>query len=143
MFLDRESPIPDESPRVFPGGSETSRLGESMRLALWLHGAHRRSLTLRHDNGLVFGSRQYRALVKDHCLVQEYTAPYTPEQKRLCERFIRSFKEEGAWLRFSSLAHTRTVVAAFIHHFNTLRPHQALNDKSPSDYHGLLCITAA
>lgn len=61
-----------------------------------LHGAKRRSLTLRHDNGLVFGSRQYRALVKDYCLIQEYTAPYAPEQNGPCERFIRSFKEEDA-----------------------------------------------
>lgn len=110
----------------------------------WLHGARGRSLTLRHDNGLVFGSRPYRALVKDYGLVQEYTAPYTPEQNGLCERFIRSFKEECAWLhRFASLAHARTVISAFIHHFNTLRPHQALNYKSPSHYHHLLCKTAA
>jgi putative transposase len=28
-------------------------------------------LTLRHDNGLVFGSRAYRALVSDYGLTQE------------------------------------------------------------------------
>lgn len=110
----------------------------------WLHGARSRSLALRHDNGLVFGSRHYRALVKDYGLVQEYTAPYTPEQNGLCERFIRSFKEECAWLhRFASLAHAKTVIAAFIHHFNTLRPHQALNYKSPTEYHRNLCKKAA
>jgi len=30
--------------------------------------------------------------------MQEYTAPYTPEQNGLCERLIRSFKEECAWI---------------------------------------------
>ena len=110
----------------------------------WLHGAPPHSLTLRHDNGLVFGSRQYRALVKDYGLTQEYTAPYTPEQNGLCERFIRSFKEECAWLhRFSSLAHARSVITNFIRYFNTLRPHQALSYKSPSHYHQKLCAIAA
>ncbi len=50
-------------------------------------------LALRHDNGLVFGSRAYRALVRDYGLTQEYIAPYTPERNGLCERFIRTFKE--------------------------------------------------
>jgi putative transposase len=110
----------------------------------WLRGAPRQSLTLRHDNGLVFGSRQYRALVKDYGLIQEYTAPYTPEQNGLCERFIRSFKEECTWLhRFSSLAHARSIIATFINHFNTRRPHQSLNYKSPSEYHHQLCKLAA
>ncbi|MBE7496734.1 MAG: hypothetical protein HS117_17470 [Verrucomicrobiaceae bacterium] len=36
---------------------------------------------MRHDNGLVFGSRAYRALVRDYGLTQEYIAPYTPEQR--------------------------------------------------------------
>jgi putative transposase len=33
--------------------------------------------TLRHDNGLVFGSRLYRALARDYGLKQEYITPYT------------------------------------------------------------------
>jgi len=46
-------------------------------------------LVLRHDNGLVFGSRGYIATVGDYGLTQEYITPYTPEENGLCERFIR------------------------------------------------------
>jgi putative transposase len=63
---------------------------------------------LHHDNGLVFGSRGYRALVQDYGLTQEYIAPYTAEQNGLCERFIRTFKEECCWIqRFASMAEAR------------------------------------
>lgn len=110
----------------------------------FLHGAAKASLALRHDNGLVFGSKRYRALVREYGLTQEYTAPYTPEQNGLCERFIRSFKEECAWLhRFSSIAHARQIITSFIHHYNHSRPHQALNYQSPTLYHDHLCKNAA
>ncbi|MCZ7645885.1 MAG: IS3 family transposase [Planctomycetota bacterium] len=62
-------------------------------------------LTIRHDNGLVFGSRLYRAVTRDYALRQEFITPYTPQQNGLVERFIRSFKEECAWQHnFGSLA---------------------------------------
>lgn len=103
-----------------------------------------KGLRLRHDNGLVFGSRLYRATVADYGLTQEWITPYTPEQNGLCERFIRSFKEECAWQhRFESLAHARLVITAYLHHYNHLRPHQALDYQSPAPYHHHLCTNAA
>lgn len=45
----------------------------------WTHGAPK-GLALRHDNGLVFGSRLYRALARDYGLKQEYITPYTPSR---------------------------------------------------------------
>ncbi len=63
----------------------------------WMHGAPK-GLMLRHDNGLVFGSKTYRALVKDYGISQEYTEPYTPERNAPSKRFTRSFKEEWAWI---------------------------------------------
>lgn len=97
----------------------------------WTHGAPA-GLALRHDNGLVFGSHGYRALVRDYGLKQEYITPYTPEQNGLCERFIRSFKEECAWLhRFQDIREARLVIAQYIEHYNTERPHQALDYRTP------------
>ncbi len=101
----------------------------------WVRGAPP-GLKLRHDNGLVFGSRAYRALVEDYGLTQEYIAPYTPEQNGLCERFIRTFKEECAWLhRFEDIDQARRAVAAFIEFYNTQRHHQALGYLTPAHYH--------
>lgn len=97
-------------------------------------------LTLRHDNGLVFGSRAYRALVRDYGLTQEYIAPYTPEQNGLCERFIRTFKEECAWQhRFDNLTAARATVARYIEHYNTQRTHSALGYNTPRQTYLTLC----
>lgn len=66
-------------------------------------------------HGLVFASRSYQALVRSYGLTQEFIAPYTPEQNGLCERFIKTFKEECAWLNnFSSIGETHETIAAFI-----------------------------
>ena len=97
-------------------------------------------LTLRHDNGLVFGSKAYRALVRDYGLTQEYIAPYTPEQNGLCERFIRTFKEECAWQhRFENLTAARATVARYIEHYNTQRSHSALKYNTPRQTYLTLC----
>lgn len=101
----------------------------------WVHGAPP-GLRLRHDNGLVFGSRAYRALVREYGLAQEYIAPYTPEQNGLCERFIRTFKEECAWLHnFHDIGEARRAVAVFIQFYNNQRHHQALGNLTPAQYH--------
>ena len=103
-----------------------------------------KGMKLRHDNGLVFGSRQYRAVVKDYRLNQEYITPYTPEQNGLCERFIRTFKEEFAWSRnFRSIQHARLALRAWLREYNTRRPHQALKYLTPSQYHQNQCKQAA
>jgi putative transposase len=93
-------------------------------------------MLLRHDNGLVFGSRQYRAVIRDYGLTQEYITPYTPQQNGLCERFIRTFKEEFCWCnRFESIEHARLKLRAWLHHYNHHRPHQALNFRTPNQHH--------
>jgi putative transposase len=102
------------------------------------------NMLLRHDNGLVFGSRQYRAVVSDYGLKQEYITPYTPQQNGLCERFIKTFKEEFCWCNcFQSIEQARLKLRAWIHHYNHHRPHQALKYKSPNQYHQHLCQPAA
>ena len=110
----------------------------------WLHGAPS-GLALRHDNGLVFGSRLYSSTTRRYGLRQEYIAPYTPEQNGLCERFIRTLKEQCVWLhRFTDLRHARTVIANWIIQYNTIRPHQSLKYLSPNQYlTSLLCKQAA
>ena len=89
-------------------------------------------LVLRHDNGLVFGSRAYTAAARDYGLRQEYITPYTPQENGLCERFIRTIKHECVWQHtFTDLQHARRVIAAWIHRYNTVRPHSALGYSTP------------
>ncbi len=91
-------------------------------------------LTLRHDNGLVFGSKLYRGLCRDYGLTQEFITPYTPEENGLVERFIRSFKEECVWLHtFESMAQAQAEISNWVEWYNTDRPHQALGYKTPEE----------
>jgi len=48
---------------------------------------------LRSDNGLVFTSRSYTALVRGHGLRQKFITPHTPEQNITVERVIRTLKD--------------------------------------------------
>ncbi len=99
----------------------------------WVGGA-RSGLKLRHDNGLVFGSRTYRKLVREYGLEQEFITPYTPEENGLAERFIRSFKEECAWLNnFESIDQARAAIDKWVEWYNTQRPHQALGYQTPEE----------
>ena len=101
-------------------------------------------MLLRHDNGLAFGSRSFRAFVKDYGLKQEYITPYTPQQNGLCERFIKTFKEEFCRCnRFGSVTEARIALAKFIDHYNLTRPHQALNYRTPNQKNQDLCKIAA
>ena len=60
-----------------------------------------------------------------------------------CERFIKTFKEEFAWTRnFKSIEHARFALRAWIHAYNTQRPHQALNFKTPNQHYQARCKAA-
>jgi len=73
-------------------------------------------------------------LAREYGLGQEFITPYTPEENGLVERFIRSFKEECAWLNnFDSLDQARAVISKWADWYNTERPHQALNYKTPKE----------
>jgi len=50
---------------------------------------------LRSDNGLVFTSRSYTALVRSYGLRQEFITPHTPEQNGMVERVIRTLKNSA------------------------------------------------
>jgi len=92
-------------------------------------------MALRHDNGLVFGAKKYVQTVRAYGLTQEYIAPYTPQQNGLCERFIRTIKEECCWhQRFENIEHARRVIGAWMIWYNALRPHSALGYKSPDAF---------
>lgn len=49
---------------------------------------------LRSDNGLVFTSRSFTALVRSYGLRQEFITPHSSEQNGLVERVIRTLKEQ-------------------------------------------------
>lgn len=89
---------------------------------------------LRSDNGLVFTSRRYTALVRSYGLQQEFITPHCPEQNGMVERLIRTLKEQCLHRhRFETLQHASRVLADWIQFYNHRRPHQALAMKTPAE----------
>lgn len=88
----------------------------------------------RSDNGLVFTSRSYTALVRGYGLRQEFITPHCPQQNGMVERVIRSLKEQCAHRhRFETIRHASRVVGDWIRLYNNRRPHQALGMKTPAE----------
>ena len=96
-------------------------------------------LTLRSDNGLVFGAKAFVNVANRYGLVQEYITPYSPEQNGMIERFFRSLKEECIWLRrFKNRDDAFRVIADWIDFYNCERVHSALGYKAPREYRAAL-----
>lgn len=96
-------------------------------------GRVKEAFLLRSDNGLVFTSRSYTALIKSYGLKQEFITPYTPQQNGLVERMIRTLKEQCIHRhRFETLQHASRVIGDWIQFYNHQRPHQALDMKTPA-----------
>lgn len=66
------------------------------------------------DNGLVFCSRSYTALVRNYGLRQEFITPHCPEQNGMVERVIRTLKEQCIHRhRFETLQHAARVISGY------------------------------
>lgn len=94
-----------------------------------------RELTLRSDNGLVFGAKVFVRVVNRYGLGQEYITPYSPEQNGMIERFFKTLKEECVWVhRFENRDQAFAVIAAWLQHYHQARPHSALGYLTPAEY---------
>ena len=92
-------------------------------------------LTLRSDNGLVFGSKVFSATARKHGITQEYITPYTPEQNGMIERWFRSLKEEFIWLqKIKDKDEGFKLIADWIDHYHEGRPHSALGYLTPIEF---------
>jgi putative transposase len=88
---------------------------------------------LRSDNGLVFTSRSFTALVRGYGLSQEFITPHCPQQNGMVERVIRTLKEQCTHRhRFETLQHASRVIGDWIQFYNHKRPHQALRMQTPA-----------
>ena len=93
-----------------------------------------REFLLRSDNGLVFTSRKYTALVRSYGLKQEFITPHCPQQNGMVERVIRTLKEQCIHRqRFDSIQHATRAIGDWISFYNHRRPHQARDMKTPAD----------
>lgn len=93
-----------------------------------------KSFLLRSDNGLVFTSHSYTALVRGYGLRQEFITPHSPEQNGMVERQIRTPKEQCLHRhRFETLQHASRVISDWVSFYNIRRSHQALSMKTAAE----------
>jgi putative transposase len=89
---------------------------------------------LRSDNGLVFASRSYTALVRSYGLRQEFITPHCLQQNGTTERVIRTLKEQCVHRRrFKTIQHASRVIGDWIRFYNGRRPRQALGMKTSAE----------
>lgn len=101
------------------------------------------NLTLRSDNGLVFGAKDFVQLTRRCGVDQEYITPYSPEQNGMIERFFRSLKEECVWLhKFRSKNVAFAAIADWMDFYNQDRVHSALGYVAPRQYREQLQLVA-
>lgn len=93
---------------------------------------------LRLDNGLVFASRSYTALVRSYGLSQQVITPHCPQQNGMIERVIHTLKEQCVHRhRFETIQHASREIGDWIRFYNGRRPHQALGMKTPAEAYAL------
>jgi len=86
------------------------------------------------DNGLVFTSRRYTALVRSYGLKPEFITPHCPQQNGMVERVIWTLKEQCIHRqRFDSIQHATRAIGDWISFYNHRRPHQAMDMKTPAE----------
>lgn len=92
------------------------------------------------DNGPEFGPRgskqkedhPFERLLLEMEVKHRYTRPYRPQTNGKVERFWRSLNEdliEGTY--FESIEHFKDELFQYILYYNKMRPHQALDGKTP------------
>ena len=90
---------------------------------------------VRVDNGPEFISHHMAAWAKIHAVQIHFIQPGKPAQNGFVERFNRTYREEvlDAYL-FSSLDEARTITVEWLEEYNSIRPHSALENKTPFEF---------
>jgi len=101
------------------------------RLAAW-HGYPEK---IRVDNGPEFTSFDFIEWSKRHNVTIDYISPGCPYQNAYIERFNRTYRQEvlGMYL-FNTLREVRELTEGWIDIYNTERPHDSLNNLTPSEF---------
>jgi putative transposase len=89
---------------------------------------------LRTDHGPQYTGADCEALCARWRLLHTFAPVGRPTGNAVAERFIRTLKEELIWLRdWESADELRAAIKPWLEHYNTHRPHQALNWQTPAE----------
>ena len=94
--------------------------------------AHGCPAILNSDQGCQFTSSEYKALLKQLYIAQSMDGKSRWADNIMIERWFRSLKTEEIYLNeYASPKALRQAVHAYVQQYNTVRPHQALENRTP------------
>lgn len=106
---------------------------ECVRAAMERHGE---PAIINSDQGSVFNSREYEALLAAHGVRQSMDGKARWVDNVIIERWFRSLKTEKLRLgEYSTPAELRREIADYVEQYNDVRPHQSLGNDRPSEWY--------
>ncbi len=108
---------------------ETYHVLEAVRDAVERYGT---PAILNSDQGSQFTSKEYRSLLKEYHITQSMDGRKRWADNIMVERWFRSLKQEEIYINeYRTPRELRHAVGEYIRKYNTIRPHQALDNKTP------------
>lgn len=115
--------------------ADTEHVSKAFRMAISAHSGGPEQLIHHSDNGSIYASRAYRALVERYA-VMSWSPPGRPDRNAKAERVNLTFKQE-----YLCDSHEKTFeeiardLPDYIRHYNERRPHMSCNYSYPSQVH--------
>jgi putative transposase len=112
---------------------EKASVIETVKKAMKQHG---KPEIINCDQGSQFTSDEYINLLKENGIKISMDGKGRALDNQRIERFFRSFKWEKLYLEEYETGHQlRKIIKEYIEYYNTQRPHQSLDYKTPSEYY--------
>jgi len=90
---------------------------------------------IRMDNGPELISQRLAEWAQEHRVELAHIQPGKPAQNAYIERFNRTFREDVLDIYlFDDLQEVRAITEHWLHEYNTIRPHEALQGLTPHQY---------
>lgn len=109
---------------------DTMYVVDAVKAAVSAHGTPG---ILNSDQGSQFTSSDYKQLLKDYHIVQSMDGKSRWADNIMIERWFRSLKVEEIYPNeYANPRELRRAIARYINEYNTLRPHGALDNRTPA-----------
>lgn len=105
---------------------------QALNQTIELHGKPKR---IRTDNGPEFRSKLFQKWLSNNNIAWSRIQKGKPQQNAIIERFNKTYREDVLDANiFKDITHANEITQAWVNDYNYERPHQSLNNKTPSDY---------
>lgn len=96
---------------------------------------HGKPQAIRGDNGPELISKEFRLWLQENTIAWSGIEKGCPQQNAIVERFNRTYREDVLDANlFFTVEHAQQITDQWIEEYNTMRPHQSLNQQTPKEY---------